>query len=232
MCSYSKPKNLHPKNCYWKFTITTMMDNSAIEKFHCHLAERSWQEIMLSSPFHIQRTILLSYDLSGPTTEGTDVGFDGFKSYVAAFTYKICVVQLSWEIGESCWKSNRTMSPQQLYLVMDLVIVLRPPFCIFTIYFWLNWLFLAWKKSQRTLDTSKKLHQNKNWSTRSADKGLDSQLCHWELRTRESAGASRLKASHPRSMRSVGNFPQFSVVDMLCDVCEWDLRTTTNARSV
>ena len=32
---------------------------------------------------------------------------------------------------------------------------------------------LAWKKSQKTLDTSKRLHQNKTWSTGSAGKGLD-----------------------------------------------------------
>ena len=41
---------------------------------------------------------------------------------------------------------------------------------------WWGWLMrmrLAWKKSQNTLDTSKRLHQNKTWSTGSAGKGLD-----------------------------------------------------------
>ena len=44
---------------------------------------------------------------------------------------------------------------------------------------WWGWLMrmrLAWKKSQKTLDTSKRLHQNKSRSTGSAGKGLDSQL--------------------------------------------------------
>ena len=49
---------------------------------------------------------------------------------------------------------------------------------------WLMKMRLAWKKSQKTLDASKRLHQNKTRSTRSAGKGLDSQLCHyWELQT-------------------------------------------------
>ena len=37
---------------------------------------------------------------------------------------------------------------------------------------------LAWRKSQKTLDTSKRFHQNKTQSTGSVDKGLDSNLLH------------------------------------------------------
>ena len=52
---------------------------------------------------------------------------------------------------------------------------------------WLMRMRLAWNKIQKTLDTSKWLHRNKTWGTRSAGKGLDSQLCHyWQLRTQES----------------------------------------------
>ena len=52
---------------------------------------------------------------------------------------------------------------------------------------------LAWKKSQKTLDTYKRLHQNKTWSTGSVDKGTWSQLLPLlGLRTRKSAGASSL----------------------------------------
>ena len=71
---------------------------------------------------------------------------------------------------------------------------------------------LAWKKSQKTLDTSKRLHKNKTRSTGSAGKGLDSQLCHyWELRTRQSAGASRLKASTIGSLILVPPTPKEKV---------------------
>ena len=46
---------------------------------------------------------------------------------------------------------------------------------------------LACKKSQNTLDTSKRLHQNKTRSTGSADKWLDSQFFHYrELQGRHS----------------------------------------------
>ena len=38
---------------------------------------------------------------------------------------------------------------------------------------WLMRMRLAWKKSQKTLDTSKRLHQNKTLSTGSAGKGLN-----------------------------------------------------------
>ena len=48
---------------------------------------------------------------------------------------------------------------------------------------WLMRMRLAWKKSQKALDTSKRLHRIKTQSTGSAGKGLG-----------ESAGASRLKA--------------------------------------
>ena len=44
---------------------------------------------------------------------------------------------------------------------------------------WLIRMRLAWKKSQKTLDTSKRLHRNKTWSTGSAGKGTWSQLCHY-----------------------------------------------------
>ena len=44
---------------------------------------------------------------------------------------------------------------------------------------WLMRMRLAWKKSRKTLDTSKILHQNKTRSTGSAGKGLHSQLCHY-----------------------------------------------------
>ena len=43
---------------------------------------------------------------------------------------------------------------------------------------WLMRMWLACKKSQNTLDTSKRLDWNKTRSTRSAGKGLDSQLCY------------------------------------------------------
>ena len=80
---------------------------------------------------------------------------------------------------------------------LDLLNVLRPPFWILTTHSWLNWvdemmmrMRLAWKKSHKTLDTSKRLHQNKTRSTGSAGKGLHSKHCHyWELRTRESAAS-------------------------------------------
>ena len=53
---------------------------------------------------------------------------------------------------------------------------------------------LAWKKSQKTLDTSKRLHQNKTRSTGSVDKGLNyldpNSLPSLGLRTQTSAGAS------------------------------------------
>ena len=39
---------------------------------------------------------------------------------------------------------------------------------------------LAWKKSQKTLDTSKRLHRNKTRSTGSVDKGLN-QRHHWNF---------------------------------------------------
>ena len=56
---------------------------------------------------------------------------------------------------------------------------------------WLMRMRLAWNKSQTTLDTSKRLHQNNTQSTWSAGKGLDSQLCHyWELQTRKWVGLS------------------------------------------
>ena len=44
---------------------------------------------------------------------------------------------------------------------------------------WLMRMRLAWKKSQKTLDTSKRLHRNKTRSTGSAGKGTWSQLCHY-----------------------------------------------------
>ena len=53
---------------------------------------------------------------------------------------------------------------------------------------WLMRMRLAWKKSQKTLDTSTRLHQNKTRNTGSAGKGLDSQ--YWELQTRKWAGSS------------------------------------------
>ena len=60
---------------------------------------------------------------------------------------------------------------------------------------WLMRMELAWKKSQKTLDTSKRLHQNKTRSTGSAgQRNLFTTLLLLGLRTRESAGASRLKA--------------------------------------
>ena len=54
---------------------------------------------------------------------------------------------------------------------------------------------LAWKKSQKTLDTSKRVHQNKTRNTGSAGKGIWSQLMPllW-LRTWKSASASTLRA--------------------------------------
>ena len=63
--------------------------------------------------------------------------------------------------------------------------VLRPPFCTLTTHYWLKlgrwgWLMrmrLAWKNSQKTLDTSKR------WC----------QLCHyWELQTRKRQGRHSL----------------------------------------
>ena len=52
---------------------------------------------------------------------------------------------------------------------------------------------LAWKKSQKTLDASKRLHKNKTRSTGSVDKGTWSQLLPLlGLRTRKSAGTSSL----------------------------------------
>ena len=54
---------------------------------------------------------------------------------------------------------------------------------------WLMRMRLAWKKSQNTLDTLIRLHQNETRSTGSVGKGLDYQLCHYrELQTRERAG--------------------------------------------
>ena len=56
---------------------------------------------------------------------------------------------------------------------------------------WLMRMSLAWTKSQKTLDTSKRLHQ----STGIEGKGIWSQLGHnWGGRLGESAGVSRLKA--------------------------------------
>ena len=52
----------------------------------------------------------------------------------------------------------------------------------------------TWKKSQKTLDTSKRLHQNKTRSTGSVDKGLNPNLLQsLGLRTPTSAGASSLR---------------------------------------
>ena len=55
---------------------------------------------------------------------------------------------------------------------------------------WQNWVDEDWwgwgwleKKSQKTLDTWKRLHQNKTRITESADKGLDSHLCHFCIQT-------------------------------------------------
>ena len=45
---------------------------------------------------------------------------------------------------------------------------------------WWGWFMrLAWKKNQKTLDASKRLHQNKTRSTGSAGKGTWSQFCHY-----------------------------------------------------
>ena len=56
---------------------------------------------------------------------------------------------------------------------------------------WLMRMRLAWNKSQKTLDTSKRLHQNETRSTGSLGKGFDSQPYHyWEQQTREWAGSS------------------------------------------
>ena len=64
---------------------------------------------------------------------------------------------------------------------------------------------LAWKKRQKTLDTSKRLHQNKTQSTGSAGKGLDSKRCHyWELQTRKWAGSS-LPGGSWEVMKSIPN---------------------------
>ena len=41
---------------------------------------------------------------------------------------------------------------------------------------------LAWKQSQKTLDTAKRLHRNKTRITGSAGKGFDSQLCQVQVR--------------------------------------------------
>ena len=59
---------------------------------------------------------------------------------------------------------------------------------------WLMKMRLAWKKSQNTLASSKRLHRNKTRSTGGACKGLDPNFSIIGLRTRESTGASRLKA--------------------------------------
>ena len=60
---------------------------------------------------------------------------------------------------------------------------------------WLMRMQLAWKKSQNTLCTSKRLHGNKTQITLSAGKGLDAQLCHyWELQTRKRAGEIHTQA--------------------------------------
>ena len=80
---------------------------------------------------------------------------------------------------------------------LNLLIVLQPPFCTLTTHaklgrwVWLMRMRLTWKKSQKTLDTSKWLHRNKTGRTGSAANGLDSQLCHyWELQTRKRARSS------------------------------------------
>ena len=77
-------------------------------------------------------------------------------------------------------------------IYFDVLNVLRPPFCTLTTHSWLNWVDedeVGWKKSQKTLDTSKRLHQNKTRSTGSGGEELDSQLRHyWELQTRKRAG--------------------------------------------
>ena len=60
---------------------------------------------------------------------------------------------------------------------------------------WLR-MRLSWKKSQKTLDTSKWLHRNNNWSTGSVGKGTWSQLCHyWDCGLGKSAGTLSLKTS-------------------------------------
>ena len=52
---------------------------------------------------------------------------------------------------------------------------------------------LVWKKSQKTLDTSTRLHRNETRSTENVGKGLDSQLGHYrELQTWERAGSTLL----------------------------------------
>ena len=54
---------------------------------------------------------------------------------------------------------------------------------------WVMRMRLDWKKSQNTLDTSNRIHQNMTRSTGSVGKELGSQLCHdWELHTRKQAG--------------------------------------------
>ena len=60
---------------------------------------------------------------------------------------------------------------------------------------WLMRMRLVWKKSQKTLDTSKRLHRNKTRRTGSVGKGLDPNFAIiGNCRLGESAGASCLKA--------------------------------------
>ena len=60
---------------------------------------------------------------------------------------------------------------------------------------WLMRMRLAWKKSQKTLAASKRLHRNKTRGTGGVDKGTWSQLLPLlGLRTAESAGAWSLRA--------------------------------------
>ena len=73
---------------------------------------------------------------------------------------------------------------------LDLLNVLRPPFCALTTHSWLNWVdeddWWGWGWLER-----KAIHLNYTRSTGSAGKGLDSQLCHYrELQTRERARSS------------------------------------------
>ena len=107
----------------------------------------------------------------------------------------------NWKPGPPSATSVHSGQCHHGYIYLDLFNVLRPPFCTLTTHWvneddwWESEIGLKEKpEDTRSLDTSKWLHQHKNRSTGSADKGLDSQLCHyWELWTWESAGASRLK---------------------------------------
>ena len=74
-------------------------------------------------------------------------------------------------------------------LALDLLNVLRPPFCTLATHSWINWVdeddWWGWleRKARRKYYIDKR------------PEALDSQFCHYyELRTRESACASRLKA--------------------------------------